>query len=81
MPSHVYLLTGACSAAQVIRFFGHSDGFGTTLPILNPIQPTVGVFNEMPLTRYDFVLNACAQVCNRPPLKKDSDKTDTKRQP
>ena len=48
--------------SQLLRTFGHNDGYGTTMPVQNPIQPKVGVFNEVALQRYDFVLNALAQV-------------------
>ena len=49
---------------QVIRTFGHNDGYGTTMPVKNPIQPTPGVFNEAALKRYDFVMDALAKVGN-----------------
>ena len=48
--------------SQVLRTFGHIDGYGTIIPVTNPIQPTVGVFNETALMRYDFVMDALAQV-------------------
>ena len=48
---------------QVLRVFGHNDGYGTTMPVQNPIQPKPGVFNEAALKRFDFVMNALAEVC------------------
>ena len=42
--------------------FGHNDGYGTTMPVQNPIQPTPGTFNEAALQRFDFVMNALAEV-------------------
>ena len=47
---------------QVLRVFGHNDGYGTTMPVKNPIQPRPGVFNETALQRFDFVMNALAEV-------------------
>ena len=48
--------------SQVLRTFGHNDGYGTTMPVSTPIQPTVGVFSEAALQRYDFVMDAFAKV-------------------
>ena len=53
--------TGALDA-QVLRIFGHNDGYGTTMPVKNPIQPKPGVFNETALQRFDFVMNALSEV-------------------
>ena len=49
---------------QVLRVFGHNDGYGTTMPVQNPIQPRPGVFSEVALRRFDFVMNALAEVCS-----------------
>ena len=48
---------------QLMRAFGHNDGFGTTMPVRTPIQPVPGIFNETALRRYDFVMDALAKVC------------------
>jgi len=48
---------------QVLRVFGHNDGYGTTMPVQNPIQPRPGLFSEVALRRFDFVMNALAEVC------------------
>ena len=50
---------------QVMRVFGHNDGFGTTMLVKFPIQPKIGVFNEKALQRHDLVLNALAEVISR----------------
>ena len=47
---------------RVMRTFGHNDGYGTTMPVQNPIQPRVGVFSEAALRRYDFVMDALSKV-------------------
>lgn len=47
---------------QVLRTFGHNDGYGTTMPVRIPIQPQVGDFSEAALQRYDYVMNALAEV-------------------
>ena len=51
-----------CLLPQVLRTFGHNDGYGTTMPVQIPIQPTPGVFDEAALQRYDFVMDALAKV-------------------
>ena len=33
------------------------------MPVQNPIQPRPGVFSEVALRRFDFVMNALAEVC------------------
>ena len=42
--------------------FGHSEGYGTSLPIKYPIQPKLGVFSETALQRYDFAVYAAGKV-------------------
>ena len=45
--------------------FGHSEGYGTSLPIKYPIQPRLGVFSETALKRYDFAVYAAGKVLRR----------------
>lgn len=47
---------------RVIRTFGHNDGWGTSMPVKKPIQPSVGKFDEAALRRYDYVLDALAKA-------------------
>ncbi len=47
---------------RVIRIYGHSDGYGTSLKTKNPIQPRLGVFSETALQRYDFFVDAASKV-------------------
>ncbi len=56
----------ACALIQVLRIFGHSDGYGTTMPVAYPTQPTVGTFSETALKRYDFAMDALAKVRTAP---------------
>ena len=54
------------SLPQVLRCFGHIDGRGSkaTIPVKYPIQLKPGVFSEVALQRYDFVMDALAKVCS-----------------
>ena len=47
---------------QVVRVFGHINGYGAGQGTPNPIQPTPGVYNETALERYDYILDQMAQV-------------------
>jgi len=47
---------------RVIRIYGHSDGYGTSLKTNNSIQPRLGVFSETALQRYDFFVDAASKV-------------------
>lgn len=49
-----------------MRTFGHNDGYGSTMPVQNPIQPRVGVFSEAALRRYDYVMDALSKVRSEP---------------
>jgi hypothetical protein len=51
---------------RTLRFFGHSDGYGYPghVQTAYPIQEPLGVFNEVALQNYDYVLAQCAAVRN-----------------
>ena len=52
------------TASRTLRFFGHSDGNGYPGHVFTnfPMQTSPGVFSEVALQRYDFVLAQCAKV-------------------
>lgn len=47
---------------QLLRCWGHIDGYGTLQKVKYPIQLKPGVYNEVALRRYDFVLDALSKV-------------------
>ncbi len=47
---------------QLLRAWGHIDGYGTIQTVQFPMQPSIGVFSEAALRRYDFVLDALSRV-------------------
>lgn len=49
---------------QVLRVFGHINGFGGGDEERSdfPFQPSLGVFNETNLRRYDLVLDELSQA-------------------
>jgi hypothetical protein len=49
---------------QLVRCWGHINGFGTIQRTQYPIQPRLGQYNEATLQRYDLVLNELSKVCN-----------------
>ena len=58
------LILGCCmSLRQLLRCWGHINGFGTKQKTKYPIQPRLGVYSEDALRRYDFVLDQLSKVC------------------
>jgi hypothetical protein len=59
VPNKVYCV----SFPQLLRCWGHINGFGTKQKTKYPIQPRLGVYSEDALRRYDFVLDQLSKVC------------------
>ncbi|KAK9839413.1 hypothetical protein WJX81_000612 [Elliptochloris bilobata] len=54
-----YFKDAASTGINLVRFWGFADG--VTTPVSDAIQPTVGVFNELALQRFDLVLAEAAR--------------------
>ena len=56
------ILDRRMSFRQLLRCWGHINGFGTKQKTKYPIQPRLGVYSEEALRRYDFVLDQLSKV-------------------
>ncbi|KAK9839525.1 hypothetical protein WJX81_007392 [Elliptochloris bilobata] len=54
-----YFKAAAANGINLVRFWGFADG--VTSPPSDAVQPTVGVFNELALKRFDLVLSEAAK--------------------